>query len=260
MAVNEQAPSAPLSCGRAARLQRFAYLVGQHPVRGHRALLRRGLLLGWLDEFNRYAAEPGLPIDTPAGFQALRYQYAVEYVAAAASRPETDWYEHPSARALLFSHTWRRESYPLRWWPWAWALRGCRSVLEYGAGVAPYAHGMTRAWPGRLPQITVADQPGPFLDYCRWRFANEPSVHVSTLGVLFMNLDGIVATEVFEHLPDPVNTARWMRDQARVIVFDYVENAGEPSGRRARAAVLEEFHGTGQMTGPTHRGMYVWRR
>lgn len=252
--------ASPAPWSRRQQAQRLTYLLAQHPLRWHARQVRRGHRAGWLEEFARYWSEPGLPIDNFAGFQALRYHYATTYrKAIQAGAP--DLYQHEASRCMLFSFIWRRELHPLRWLPWAWHLRGCRRVVEYGAGAAPFAHGLTRAWPWPRPHVTVADIEWRLLDYCRWRFALEPGVYVQNVNTVRWELfDGVVCTETFEHLPDPEETAHQMRRAAEVIVFDYAEHAGEAAGRGARAATLAGFARTGRLSGPSSRGLYIWRR
>jgi hypothetical protein len=240
-----------------ARWLRFAYLVAQHPLHLHRALVRRGLALGWVDDFARVwdaLRPPSVPVTDYAAFQALQYQYA----SAFRDRyPGGDhWDDVGAQRAHLFRLLHRREWHPLRWWSAAWALRKCRTILEYGAGAAPFTHGMLTAWPGRLPTCTVADQPGLLLDYCRLHFADEDRVLVEEAELaLAFPYDGIVCTEVFEHLPDPTVTACRMMAQARVIVFDYVD-----TDQQDRETLFGLFRAHGTLTGPTWQGLYVWTR
>ena len=236
---------------------RLAYLIAQHPFHLHRALVRRGLALGWLDEFAvswDHLRPPGVPITDFASFQALAYHYATQFRERFTNGDHFE--DQAGAYSRLFSYLLRGQRHPLRWLLAAWHLRKCKTVLEYGAGTAPYASGMTRACPWRQ-HITVADQPGLFLDYCRLRFKDELDVRVVpiTSETVWAQYDGIVCTEVFEHLPDPVARAKWMRQTAATIVFDYVDE-----GTPARMQVLRDFDRAGCLSGPDSRGLYVWRR
>ena len=239
-----------------ARWRRFAYLLAQHPLHLHRALVRRGLALGWVDDFATVWDQlrpPGVPVTDYAAFQALNYHYAAQWRER---YPTGDHWEAPEGgRARLFGYVQRREWHPLRWWPAAWALRQCRTILEYGAGAAPFAHGMVTAWPGRLPQLTVADQPGLLLDYCARRFAAHPNVRVCLAAqALDQPYDGIVCTEVFEHLPDPTREAIHFMDRAQVLVFDYCT-----SDQQAHYELLRLVRQRGSVRGPNWQGLYVWR-
>ena len=195
-----------------------------------------------------------MPVTDYASFQVLNYHYATQWRE---QYPTGDHWDAPEGgRARLFGYVHRREMHPLRWWPAAWALRGCRSILEYGAGAAPFAHGLVTAWPFRLPALTVSDTPGLLAAYCVHRFADLPRVTVMEAEAsLSHTYDGLVCTEVFEHLPDPFLTATRFMHCAPRIAFDYVDD-----GHPQRTAVLTLFHAQGHLTGPDPRGLYLWRR
>ena len=249
---------------RLRRAARLAYLLAQHPLHLHRGLVRRGLTLGWIDAVRPYLNAPGvkpvgLPVDEYSSYQAVRYILAREFRQA---HPTGEPWEHDYNPIL--SHLWRREMHPLRWLPAAWHLRNCRTVLEYGCGVAPYAHGVTTAWPF-AQQLVVTDLEGPFLNYCRWWFRGDSRVTVLSVDMVMPEdhrapeirgrFDGIVCTEVFEHLADPVKVAEWMTRNAGVVCFDYVDDHSD-----ARRATLRLFASHGYFRGPDARGLYVWRR
>lgn len=245
---------------RLRRAARLAYLLAQHPTHRYAQRVRRGLELDWLDAFLPYwkmIRPPGLPITDYASFQAVRYHFAAKFREA---NPEGDQWNNPDQKySRLLSYIWRRAMHPLRWLPSAWHLRDCKTVLEYGAGAAPYACGVDSAWPLNQ-RIAVADIPGPLQDYCAWRFRGHPRILVMGLDPAHaMSPDGIVCTEVFEHLPDPVKVADWMTRSARVIAFDYVLDM-EPIARVRRADTLTVFAMTGRVSGPDARGLYVWRK
>ena len=245
------------------KLMRLAYLLAQHPIHAHRELVRRGLALGWLDDFRPFwdlVRPASLPITDYASFQWLAYHFASRLRA---KYPTGDHFDDPdAAMARLLSYVLRREMHPLRWLPLAWHLRGCRAVVEFGSGAAPYAHGVDTAWPGRQ-EVIVADLPGMLHDYCRWRFERSERVQAVTVDGLERAIasgwyaDGWVVTEVFEHLHDPILTARWIVKAARrVVCFDFVEEPGRAFTRRK---TLEVFRESGELRGPDRRGLYVWR-
>ena len=229
------------------RLLRLLYLLAQHPFHAHRWLVDRGLAQGWVREFAQFwdrVRPPGLPITDYTSYLWLEYYFSAKF----RERCRTgDHFDDPDAEfARLLSYVRRRERHPLRCLAQAWHLRRCRTVLEFGAGAAPYAHFVRRAWP-RRQKVVGADVPGLIAKY-----AGSVSPHTS----LWSRYDGVVCTEVFEHLSDPVGTAarlRWCAKQT--LVFDYVND-----GSYRREVTLDEFRTSGRLTGPDARGLYVWRR
>ncbi len=246
------------------RLARLAYLLAQHPFHLHRALVRRGLALKWIDEFREYwdtVRPPSLPISDYASYTWLEYYFSAR---ARERHPDGDHFEDLDWQyARLLSYVKRREMHPLRMLTAAWHLRRCAIVLEYGAGAAPYAYLVQRL--GLRQTVYLTDLPGLLQDYCRWQF-RPPQFRVFDAEQAFQRagdraysqhygVGGIVATEVFEHLDKPMLTAQQMMQAASLICFDYVQN-GEPD----RADTLVSFEDNGTLTGPDARGLYVWRR
>lgn len=236
--------------GRVTRLLRFLYLLAQHPFHLHRALVRRGLITRWIDDFRPFwdtIRPPGLPITDYASFTWLEYYFTARFRE---KYPEGDHFDDKDAQyARLLSYVKRREMHPLRMLKVAWVLRRAKTVLEFGAGAAPYAYFIRRAWPWRQPTIVLNDLGGTLIrEYQRWSHfkweEEDPGYY-----------DAFVCTEVFEHLPDPVKIASWMMDSAPLICFDYVDD-----GTHKRLDTLIAFYDRGHVDGPDKRGLYVWRR
>jgi hypothetical protein len=245
------------------KIARLAYLLAQHPLHLHRALVRRGLALKWIDDFCPFwdtVRPPSLPISDYASFTWLEYHFTQ---LARAKYPVGDHFEDMDWQyARLLSYVKRREMHPLRMLTAAWHLRRCAIVLEYGAGAAPYAYLVQRL--GLRQTVYLTDLPGLLQDYCRWQF-RAPQFRVFDAEQAFQRagdraysqhygVGGIVATEVFEHLPDPSATALHMTTAAPLVCFDYVDD-----GTFKRRATLDHFKRRGTLTGPDQRGLYVWR-
>ncbi len=235
-----------------AKLARLAYLLACHPFRLHQALVRRGLAQKWIRDFLPFwdtIRPPGLPIKDFASFTFLEYWFSAKFREM---YPDGDHFECEEAQfARLLSYVHRREMHPLRMLKVAWHLRKCREVLEFGAGAMPYAHFIETAWP--LKQfVWTADVEGTLLfDYQMWRLGFS---HFADCA-LIQKYDGIVCTEVFEHLNNPAWTAIQMMAASPLICFDYVDDGSEK-----RRLTFEKFRMAGALTGPDKRGLYVWRK
>jgi 2-polyprenyl-3-methyl-5-hydroxy-6-metoxy-1,4-benzoquinol methylase len=83
-------------------------------------------------------------------------------------------------------------------------LHGCRSYLDFGAGVGSGAILFAR----HELQVTLADISSSMLDFSRWRFAarglSGRFVDLKENGLPANAYDMVAAMDVFEHLVDPV--------------------------------------------------------
>lgn len=228
------------------RLLRLAYLIAQHPVHLHRALVRRGLVLGWIDDFIPFwdtVRPPSLPIADYTSYLWLAYHFTQR---ARAKYPVGDHFEDLDWQyARLLSYVKRRELHPLRMLVPAWWLRKCQMVLEFGAGAAPYDHFIQTAWPWKQTVVGF-DIPSLLAEYT--------GAVIDETSLWQHPWDGIVATEVFEHLPDPLKTAQQMTQAARVIVFDYTKDTAPGP----RLDVFTHFYHTGTLRG--WRDFHVWTK
>ncbi len=238
---------------------------------------------GWLGEFNRCRSDGVLTAQDVEDFEYDRQIMSARHrewvgatrIPSGPAEAERLWAEFPS-----LNHTWsfigRRELHPLRflrlmrWLPWI----GGR-ILEFGAGAAPLAHGVTKAWPGPIPRIDVADIDWPLRDYCERRFAALwPRIAVCAVTQIpdrikhYGPYDAIVCLETLEHVPDPPETAdrlvRWLAEGG-VLLWDYCEQEKDQplaprgkSGRDATIALLEKR--LDLIHGPDARGLRVSRK
>lgn len=233
---------------------------------------RRGF---FLPEFNRaWIKFGGEPFASCSSFEAHRQRVARAFLQFKhrMPMPTTDetaaaLWSWDIAKCHLFSFVARREQHPLRFLRWIkWLPRQGR-VLEYGAGAAPLAWGLERAWPFCRPQIEVADINWPLLDYCKVLFAKSRDTHILTLTGFKIGgwCDGIVCTETLEHVPDPLATAQMLVAALRHggrLLYDYAEQTEDqplaPRGLSARAETLAWLAAhTRRVVGPTAQGLYV---
>lgn len=237
------------------KLARLAYLLACHPFRLHQALVRRGLAQKWIDDFRPFwdrVRPPSLPISDYASYTWLEYFFSARFRQM--HQDGQDHFEDQDAQyARLLSYVKRREMHPLRMLKVAWHLRNCQTVLEFGAGAAPYAHFLKTAWPIDQ-EILVYDIPSLLFKYAKWWIGWLWPLASEELA-LRKRYDGIVCTEVFEHLEMPLETAKKMMQAAPMICFDYVDD-----GSAIRQSTLTWFAVNGKLTGPDKRGLYVWRK
>ena len=241
--------TAPRPASRAQRAVTLARWLGRY-ARGRCAReYQRG---AWLRELQGY---PGIP-GSVQEFEYERQRLTQVFYAAGLPMPASctqaeELWQRPQVRNHLFSFIGRRELHPLRWLRWMRWLPWSGRICEFGAGAAPLAHGLTRAWPFPRPHVDVVDVPWALLDYCRWRFWAEPRVTVRpapTPGRLvgWPLYDAMVLTETLEHLPEPLEWVVYviwplLRPGARLL-WDYgVQTRDQPlapQGQRARAATI----------------------
>jgi mycofactocin glycosyltransferase len=90
-------------------------------------------------------------------------------------------------------------------------LRGCKSYLDFGAGVG--SGGILCARHGL--EVTLADISTPMLDFSRWRFEQRglPAhfVDLKTDSLPPCTYDMVAAMDVFEHLVEPAQTVETIR-------------------------------------------------
>ncbi len=241
----------------------------------------------WLEDFNR-ASEQMWPFEDVAAFEERRWFLSeIHKGYKGFEMPKTDeeaeeLWRHPMAGNLLFSTVGRREAQPLRFLRYMRHLPWSGRVLEFAAGAAPLAYGLSQAWPFPAPTITIADIDWPLLWYHRKRvrYTNVKDEmqwpvdsilqvrHIPTfLRAGIGPWDGIVATECLEHVPDPPKTARqlvsWLKPGG-VLLYDYGHQSKDqpyaPRGMSARSETLGYLAGALITKGPDKRGLYVGRK
>ena len=132
-------------------------------------------------------------------------------------------------------------------------------VLEFGAGIAPVTRCVHQFGMAAKRTFYVADIPTHAFHYAVWRFSRHHEVRPIVLreeeGFILpkgLSVDLIVCREVFEHLPDPVQTVQSFAGHLKsggVLIFDYVKSdargldtkLGLTSRLEAIALVRERF-------------------
>lgn len=223
----------------------------------------------WLKGFNAYI---GWPIAVPSVtvYETIRHWLSVLHREHEFPMPTTEaeasaLWSHPMTRNLLFSTIGRRELQPLRFLRLMRHLPWRGRILEYGAGAAPVAHGLSMAWPFARPLVIVADIDWPLLGYCRRRFAGDPETFVMALPSIGDGYDAIVCTETLEHVwAGPATVRRLMAalKPGGILLYDYgVQTKDQPyaphgmSQRDETLKILEEL-GT-LVYGPDKRGLRI---
>lgn len=162
-----------------------------------------------------------------ADYMALDPAEVVGRCRTAPDDIEREWRERVSAGDVDSIERFYDESaihlYELTWWhtlaeddsPLAYVVacrlargRGMIRALDFGTGIGSGALLLAREG----HRVTVADISSTLLDYTSWRFAIR-GMAVKTLDLKRTSLpsesfDLILAMDVFEHLPDPVRTAK----------------------------------------------------
>lgn len=123
--------------------------------------------------------------------------------------------------------------------------------LEFGCGTAPITDSAVRFFP--LPSkcnLVIADIQTLAFHYAAYRFRNTPAVKPIQLTdprdlKLEKPLDVVFCIQVFEHLPNPLETAQQLAGLLRpggLLVFDFIKASGEgmdsASAATERPAVL----------------------
>jgi SAM-dependent methyltransferase len=221
---------------------------------------------GWLRDFNRFWYSIGcVPFKSVDEFEVTRHFLAQSFKASEQPMPGTNteaallWRDDVTL-CHLFSFIARREQHPLRFLRWMRWLPWHGTVLEFGAGAAPLADALDRAWPFPAPDIVVADIDWHLHDYQKWRFEGHPHVTVMTLppaGMIFPAgglFDGILCTETLEHVPDPLQTARQLMGLLKpggVLIADYGNQTKNqplaPQGLTARAVTINYLKRAGKL-------------
>jgi SAM-dependent methyltransferase len=232
----------------------------------------------WLKGFNAYAGWP-VAVPSVAVFETVRHWLTylhrlVEFPMPTSEAEAVRLWASTATKNLLFSTIGRRELQPLRFLRLMRHLPWRGSVLEYGAGAAPLAHGLAVAWPFMRPNVFVADIEWPLFAYCRKRFAMDPGVACVpaeyAIGTpMTRNLyDAIVCTETLEHVWDGLGTVRRLMESLKpggLLLYDYGAQSKDqpyaPHGMSQREATLALIEALGQrIYGPDRRGLRVVRK
>ena len=250
---------------RFARLLWLVLLYALDPRLLHVVRYRRAR---WLTEFNAFwtsGLHKRTPFDTLRQFEAYRTHLAKQFHGAHFPMPTTTveaahvWRD-PTAACHLFSFIARREQHPLRFLKWMRWLPWSGQVLEFGAGAAPLADALDKSWPFPRPTVQVADIDWLLHDYQRWRFRGVQDVHVVTIpttGVPWTGtglFDGILCVETLEHVPDPLQTSRYLMGLLKpngILIVDYGPQTKNqpfaPQGLTARAVTLSYLKRCGRL-------------
>jgi SAM-dependent methyltransferase len=110
-------------------------------------------------------------------------------------------------------------------------------VLEYGCSLAPYYHGYREFFSHLDCTWILADIPNFPFHYAKYLYRNDAGVDFVTIDSQSFadplgektNFDAIILTTVFEHLDDPLFTAKYLLERLRpggIFIFDYIKSEG----------------------------------
>ena len=205
----------------------------------HKRLVYANLRLDWFHEFRAYwcGVLGGRPIH-PLDFGYLLGVYR------ARGQDITAW-DDPRLIYTLFTYTYRMALQPLRVRPFVRWIPRHASVLEYGCGAAPMLTGLARYYRRLDLRLYGTDLPHVLFHFARWKFRNDPNVHLVPLPApLMARFDVIFATEVLEHVPSPLQTVRDLHEMLMTggaLIYDFAETDGQgldsPTAQAERPAV-----------------------
>ena len=163
---------------------------------------RLGYPQAWLREFSAYRGDPRLTLEEFwCKYTRLREQEQPKLRDVTTEAEALDFYttsDYMLVRNLVHRRheAWRRV---------LWTMKGHKGVfLEYGCGIAPISAWVRRhrpAWRYRL-----VDVDSPHRRYGEWRVCDA----AATPYLYSMRCSVTTAIDVFEHLSDPLDVARWL--------------------------------------------------
>jgi SAM-dependent methyltransferase len=138
-------------------------------------------------------------------------------------------------------------------------------LLEWGCGVAPVTNWMRRHRPD--VHCIIADVPSRTLEFCKWKYTDR-FVRVVTIGEdenPIARVDAVVALEVMEHVPCPIDTLQTLLKALLPGGFLHLDYEDGPAGGgnseggvRERRQVLNMLAGL-ECVVPLATGRGVWR-
>lgn len=217
-------------------------------------------ILGWLSDFKKFWVDylGNRPIDV-FDFHFLRGVYRAKFQEVSLkdekiSEEFTNSWQETANLYLLFQGVWNysQRAY-LNFYPLLKHIPAKASVLEFGCGIAPITAGLANYCQYKKLKFTIADIKQINFLYARWKFEKNGNVKFLTLNPAKKDnlppselYDVIVCQTVFEHLPDPLQTAHNFFSHLKkggILIFDYVkqEAAGldTKAGQEQRGRTLQ---------------------